>query len=81
LPEQGPRSKTTSPPQADHASHGSHAGTLFAFEEDLRQKSPQGDRRSENDLFVVAERNLFLGHRPIDGFFRDHVGERQAGML
>ena len=64
-----------------HPSYRGHAGTLFAFEQNLRQKSPQSERRRVDGLFGIPEGGWFLGERSSDDFLRDDLGERQIRSL
>ena len=67
--------------QHGHPSHGRDTGSMFIFEQDLRQESPQGDGRCEYGVLVFCKRGVLIVERPLDRLLREHVGKRKIGAL
>jgi len=85
-PTIGSRVGGTRPPfqghqQHHHPGHGRHAGAMFALEQHLRQKSPQG-QRGGIDVVVISREGDPLGiKRRLDRLLRQRVGKRQTRPL
>jgi hypothetical protein len=75
--------------QRGHEDHDPRRGcqttSLFALKQDLRQESPQRDGWRIDDFLLLilglAKVDAFFVARPLDVFFGQHMGERQAGDL
>ena len=58
-----------------------HARSLFLFEEDLREKRPQGHRRRIHGTLFPCEVGMGVGEGFVDLFFRQDLGEDQPVLL
>jgi hypothetical protein len=61
---------------ANHACHGSLAGSFLAIAQDLRKKGPHQQRRGVYPM--KPEQAAMLLKDPFDAFGRKHLGERKA---